>query len=153
MAGSTIDVLGPGRFGPPIPGDGGQIEAKRLFYGDASSVGEARRFVRDALAATDAPPDVVDAGVLLVSELATNATLHARTDFQVTVRFETGILEGEVRDWSPQVPLVGQMPESATTGRGLTLVEAVATRWGSDGDHQGKVVWFAVEAQPPVVQH
>lgn len=134
--------------GTPL-GEGGTIEAKRLFYGDASSVGEARLFVREALAITDAPADIVDSAVLLVSELATNVTLHARTDLQVTLRFDDSTLWGEVKDWNSRLPQPCTAPEGATTGRGLTLVDAVATRWGIDQDDDGKAVWFFLEADRP----
>ncbi len=126
-------------------GQGRAIEAKRLFYGDASSVGETRRFVRDALAETDAPEDVVDSAVLLISELATNVTLHARTDLRVTVRFEDNRLWAEVKDWNSRMPQPCLAPADATTGRGLALVEAIATRWGAQRDNEGKTVWFLLE--------
>lgn len=125
-----------------LPGKVGAIEVKRLFYGDASSIGEARVFVRDALAETDAPADVVDCAVLLVSELATNVTLHARTEVRVTVRFEGQALWAEVKDWSSRLPQGCMAPEDATTGRGLRLVEAIASRWGVERDDDGKLVWF-----------
>jgi anti-sigma regulatory factor (Ser/Thr protein kinase) len=125
------------------------IEVKRLFYGDASSVGEARLFVRDALSETDAPEDVVDSAVLLVSELATNVTLHARTDVRVTVRFEDEYLWAEVKDWNSRLPQACLPPEDATTGRGLQLVEAIASSWGVERDSDGKVVWFQLRVARP----
>jgi anti-sigma regulatory factor (Ser/Thr protein kinase) len=131
-------------------GEGGAIEVKRLFYGDASSVGEARSFVRDALAATDAPAVVVDSAVLLISELATNVTLHARTDLQVSIRFEDDTLRGEVKDWNSRLPQPCTAPEGATTGRGLTLVESLAHRWGIDQDDGGKTVWFSLKVDRSV---
>ncbi|CAN5841069.1 hypothetical protein BH24ACT2_BH24ACT2_08170 [soil metagenome] len=131
-------------------GEGGAIEVKRLFYGDASSVGEARSFVRDALAATDAPAAVVDSAVLLISELATNVTLHARTDLQVSIRFEDDTLWGEVKDWNSRLPQPCTAPEGATTGRGLALVESLAHRWGIDQDDGGKTVWFSLKVDRSV---
>ena len=131
-------------------GEGGAIEVKRLFYGDASSVGEARSFVRDALAATDAPAVVVDSAVLLISELATNVTLHARTDLQVSIRFEDDTLWGEVKDWNSRLPQPCTASEGATTGRGLTLVESLAHRWGIDQDDGGKTVWFSLKVDRSV---
>jgi len=126
------------------------MEVKRLFYGDASSVGEARSFVRDALAATDAPAVVVDSAVLLISELATNVTLHARTDLQVSIRFEDDTLWGEVKDWNSRLPQPCTAPEGATTGRGLALVESLAHRWGIDQDDGGKTVWFSLKVDRSV---
>ena len=101
--------------------------------------------MREALAITDAPDDIVDSAVLLVSELATNVALHARTDLQVTLRFEDDTLWGEVKDWNPRLPQPFLTPEGSTTGRGLALVEAIATRWGMERDQDGKLVWFSLE--------
>ncbi len=124
------------------------IEAKRLFYGDIGSVGEARTFVRDVLAETGASPDNIDSAVLLVSELATNVTLHARTDLLVSVRVDDGALWAQVRDWNPRLPQPCMAAPDATTGRGLLLVDALASRWGVERDAQGKVVWFALALDP-----
>lgn len=101
--------------------------------------------MRDALAETDAPPDIIDSAVLLVSELATNAALHARTDLRVTVRFEHSRLWAEVKDWNTRMPQACMAPTDATSGRGLALVAALATRWGSERDDDGKRVWFLLE--------
>ncbi len=109
-------------------------------------MGETRLFVRDVLAETNASPDLVDSAVLLVSELATNAALHARTDLQVTVRFEEHKLWAEVKDWNTRMPQPCHTPTDATSGRGLQLVEALALRWGTERDHDGKRVWFMLQA-------
>ena len=112
-------------------------------------MGEIRLFVRDALSATDAPEDVVDCAVLLVSELATNVTLQARTDVQVTVRLEGASLRAEVRDWNSPSYRPCLPPEGATTGRGLQLVDTIAWRWGVEPDADGKVVWFELHVPRP----
>ena len=130
-------------------GEVSAIEVKRLFYGDASSVGDARAFVRDVLAQTDAPADVVDWAVLLVSELASNVTLHARTDLRVTVRFEGTSLWAEVKDWNTRIPQTWPVPADATSGRGLQLLDAVASRWGVESDPDGKTVWFSLTVDRP----
>lgn len=106
-------------------------------------------FVRDALAETDAPADVVDCAVLLVSELAANVTLHARTEVRVTVRVEDEALWAEVKDWSSRLPHACLAPGDATSGRGLRLVEAIASRWGVERDDDGKVVWFVLRLDHP----
>jgi anti-sigma regulatory factor (Ser/Thr protein kinase) len=108
-------------------------------------VEETRVFVRDVLAETDASPDLVDSAVLLVSELTTNAALHARTDVQVTVRFDAHRLWAEVKDWNTRMPQPCHTPPDATSGRGLQLVEALAARWGAERDRDGKRVWFVLE--------
>lgn len=117
------------------------IEAERVFYGDASSVGEARLFVRDVLSGTDAPEDAVDWAVFLINELVTNVTLHARTDVQVTVRFEGACVRAEVKDWNSRLPQTCWPPKDATSGRGLQLLDAIASSWGVHRQPNGKVVW------------
>ena len=56
---------------------------RRSFSVDPTSVAASRRFVGDAL--TDLPSDIQEAAVLMVSELATNAIVHATTGFEVTI--------------------------------------------------------------------
>lgn len=107
------------------------------------SVPAARQFVRARLhgAAAD-----VDIATLLVSELVTNAILHARTGVTVTVE-EHGVLAYvAVRDGSPIPPRIHSFSPTSATGRGLRMLDRLARRWGVDADpsNGGKVVWFEV---------
>jgi anti-sigma regulatory factor (Ser/Thr protein kinase) len=112
---------------------------------DASSAGRARHFVKDSLEAWDAAV-FEEAAVLLVSEVVTNAVLHARSAPTLTVRLRPGLLWVGVADASDTVPAPKQYGIEAATGRGLRLVERISTRWGvrSDGTG-GKVVWFELD--------
>lgn len=118
-----------------------------------ASVGLARRRVRDHLADwghdTD-DPALADA-VLLVSELATNVVRHGpllEREFEVAV---TALADGscliEVSDESATEPRLRSVDEWEEHGRGLHLVESIATAWGvwSRGRH-GKTVWALVTA-------
>ena len=87
----------------------------------------------------------VDTALLLVSEVVTNALLHgaAPRTLQVDVRPDT--IRVEVADGSPVLPRVHGFASTATTGRGLRLLDSLASRWGADPDpRDGKVVWFEV---------
>lgn len=94
--------------------------------------------------------DSAFAAELLVSELVTNAVLHARTDIRVSVDQHGDVVRIGVADFSPrQVRMVRRSAESGT-GRGLLLVDGIATRWGIEPLERGKVVWFELPRQPVI---
>lgn len=111
---------------------------------DPVSARAARRHVAEVL---DAAPQggldqVADTATLLVSEVVTNAVLHATTDIELSCDVLSGSLYVGVRDRSPVLPSRRRYDEGATTGRGLGLVEVLAEDWGVDVDDLGKTVWF-----------
>jgi two-component sensor histidine kinase len=110
----------------------------RAFPAELSSVAAARRFVRAAL--DGLPDDRRDGLTLVVSELATNALLHAATGFEVTVRWN-GSVRIDVSDGSPTMPVRRPATPREVTGRGLQLVEELCSRWGADARDGGKSVW------------
>ncbi|XKK61673.1 SpoIIE family protein phosphatase [Streptomyces sp. ARC32] len=113
----------------------------RRFPDGPRSVAAARRFVRAAL--DGSPADRVGTAELLVSELVTNAVLHARTEVEVSVARLDGRVRVRVGDGQPGRGLVPQRCSPyAGTGQGLALVEQLASRYGADGDDAGKTVWF-----------
>lgn len=105
------------------------------------SVPAARRFVREQLRASNADVDTV---VLLVSEVVTNAVLHARSDIAVAVDDLGAIARVEVRDSSPVPPRMHRFAVESATGRGLRLLDQLASRWGAEHTGGGKTVWFEV---------
>lgn len=87
--------------------------------------------------------DLADAASLLVSELVTNAIVHARTSIELDVRAGAGGLRVAVSDGSQALPTQRHYGRSATTGRGLGLLEMMSDRYGTDlDDGFGKTVWF-----------
>jgi anti-sigma regulatory factor (Ser/Thr protein kinase) len=111
---------------------------------DPTSAALARRFVGRALVdgRCDDQEDIV---VLLANELVTNAILHTGSDFDVVVDIEPQRVRVEVRDGSTHRPTRHDRGPRSTSGRGLALVEALASSWGVEripGD--GKSVWFEV---------
>jgi anti-sigma regulatory factor (Ser/Thr protein kinase) len=105
-----------------------------------ASVGVARRFTVDTLRRWGRE-DLTTSGALLVTELVTNAILHARTMIQVILERREDVVRVEVRDGSPVRPAVRNHGLDATTGRGLALVSKLAESWGVDVTGAGKVVW------------
>jgi anti-sigma regulatory factor (Ser/Thr protein kinase) len=117
------------------------------FPPQRASVAAARQFVTETLVAAGAT-SVLDEARLLVSELATNAVLHAVTDFSVSVHVSAGRVYVEVRD-GDAVKLEVDRPEPlplALGGHGLRIVGRLAGSWGIRTEEHGKVVWFSVDA-------
>ena len=109
---------------------------------DASSAEAARRLVRHAMA--PCPSELVDSASLVVSELVTNAVLHARTAIGVVIiLLDDGAVRLEVSDESSALPYRRPYSEGSATGRGLVLVDALSAGWGVNSRHdtEGKTVW------------
>ena len=96
----------------------------------------------------DGCPFPVDLIVLLVSELATNAVLHARTDYVVRVGIDDDAerVRIEVEDANERPPSIVHTPPEATSGRGLQLIQTLAEAWGVEGRIAGKLVWFEMSS-------
>ena len=94
--------------------------------------------------------DLVECAEIGVSELVTNALMHAESPIQVRVRGTREHPRVEVRDSSIDVP---PLPETTTLqdeadllltfGRGLSIVARAADAWGVEREDDGKTVWFA----------
>lgn len=114
---------------------------ERDFPSDASSVADARRFVLSLL---DLDARTAESVQLAVSELATNAVLHARSPYRIRVFRNAASVRVEVFDRSPTVAVRRDFGPEAVTGRGLAIVEQVTSDWGVTPDSGGKWVWFDV---------
>lgn len=112
-------------------------------------VGVARR--RAARAFTEAGLDARETQVLvlLVSELVTNALVHARPPVRLVIDVDDERTRVEVLDAATRVPHVRSATVSALGGRGLALVDDLATRWGTRVDDDGKTVWLELERATP----
>jgi sigma-B regulation protein RsbU (phosphoserine phosphatase) len=118
------------------------------FPAQRASVAAARQFVTESLLDAGVT-SVLDDARLLVSELATNAVVHANTDFSVAVHVSAGRVYVEVRDGDPtELDLAGlsALPEMVPGGQGLRIVGRLAGSWGARVEDHGKVVWFSVDA-------
>ncbi len=110
----------------------------------ASSARAARRFVAEAIEDDSFTGDV-DTVLLLVSEVVSNAVRHAGTPFELTVDVGRSEVRVTVVDQdTTRQPRVQEQDPEATSGRGLYIVEQLATRWGSRTiEGKGKAVWFS----------
>lgn len=112
------------------------------FPGRPSSASEARRCLRAAADGKSWNVDI-DLAALLVSELVTNAVLHARTPVEMVVSaIADETLEVEVSDGSAQLPTPSRSATPASRGQGLHLLDALSDCWGIRATAVGKTVWF-----------
>ncbi len=108
------------------------------------AAGVARAWVADRLAEWELAGPAHDLR-LVVSELVTNAVLHARTKIEVSLAVAEDVIELSVRDHHPRLPRPRrQWSGDAATGRGLMLVEALSDDWGVADRMDGKEVWLRV---------
>jgi hypothetical protein len=119
---------------------------------DPVSVGDARSWVTEILTALGRD-DLVDAAQLGVSELVTNAVLHAAPPISVSVRGTRDHPRIEVHDASDEPPQVRPDVTEAdallsTFGRGISIVASFSARWGADLSGEGKTVWFEPVVDP-----
>ena len=119
---------------------------------DPRSVHHAREWVCDVLEDLGRP-ELVDAAALGISELVTNALLHANPPISVRVRGTRKHPRIEVHDGSRRAPeMTVDMTDAdhllATFGRGLGIVAMQSATWGAELVPDGKVVWFEPAKQP-----
>ena len=114
----------------------------------------ARAFVAETLTAWDVQAEKVEAAQLVVSELVTNAVLHAGDS--ATISLDLRLIDGAVRVLVSDAGL-GEPehrphpdPRTGQTGRGVWLVDAFAARWGTETHgRDGKTVWCELSIEGP----
>jgi anti-sigma regulatory factor (Ser/Thr protein kinase) len=104
----------------------------------------ARRFLAENLTDWERP-DLTERAALALSELVTNAFLHAHGEIEVVISLGT-TLRVEVRDSGARRPLPRHYSVLSATGRGLRLVEQTVDRWGTTPSVGRKSVWFELDA-------
>jgi anti-sigma regulatory factor (Ser/Thr protein kinase) len=119
--------------------------ARREFPLQATAVREARAFVLGSPHTLGCDPDDL---ALAVSEVVSNAVLHARTAFTVLVHRGARSVRITVSDGSALLPRVQRVDDGGITGRGMRIVERVALNWGAVATPSGKDVWFELECKP-----
>ena len=115
--------------------------AKAKLEAQPQSAASARRFVDETLRRWQCD-ELFDVVGLLTSELVTNAIIHAHSEIELSVRLTPDAVRIDVADHSARLPARRAAGEEDTSGRGLGLVEALATAWGVDELPSGKSVWF-----------
>lgn len=115
----------------------------------AAAAAAARAAARDHLR-TWRLDGLSDSVLLLISELVTNAALHARTVIELTIGLGDRVLEVGVSDRDPRPPtprpVTREEPDLLTGGRGMHLVDELSDEWGVSERRDGKQVWFRLAA-------
>jgi len=106
-----------------------------------ATVGMPRQ-ARHAVAERLGPHPRRDDVLLCVSEVVTNAVLHARSPREMTVTRDGDRLTVEVVDGDATPPVRRDHDPTAPTGRGLLILDRLTTRWGTRPTDHGKTVWF-----------
>jgi serine/threonine-protein kinase RsbW len=132
------------------------LRRARDFPGQADQVRAARRWIADLLPECDPLADVL----LLVSELCTNAVVHTRSGeaggrFGLAVEWSRESVRVVVEDQgSPTAPTIGERTgdparadEADESGRGLRLVDRLASDWGTASRPGRRWVWADVPWQ------
>ena len=118
-------------------------EARSDFDHDLRSGSQARRFVTEALERWDCG-SALDTVQLLVSELVTNAIVHAGSRPNVAVLLMPKAIRVEVADQAAVQPAPRDATDDDESGRGLFLLDELSSAWGVDSSEGGKTVWFEV---------
>lgn len=126
----------------PIAAD---AEASCRFPGTPASARHARRFVAKTLAAWGCA-ELVELSALVVSELASNAVRHARSDFTIALARTLRGVRVAVGDTAIASPRPRRAAHDEAHGRGLQIVATLSSRWGSDLLPDGKLVWAELVA-------
>lgn len=125
--------------------DGDKVCSRHIDLPEADhSPRLARHFVQEALAQWDAGLPVEDVA-LMVSELVTNAIMHAESHSQLWLHLDRGVLRVEVHDWGGGVLIRRDPTPGQIGGRGLVIVQNLSHRWGTQSQEAGKVVWFEID--------
>ncbi|MGW5821958.1 SpoIIE family protein phosphatase [Streptomyces noursei] len=137
-----------------IPGEAATPRLRlHVHQADPAGTAEVRSALRRTLDQWRAGAVTHDVEVA-ASELIANALTHTESGALVSVELLPGAprrIRLEVEDRSSQWPRRRRPGETATSGRGLLLVEALADRWGAEPRGSGKALWceFVVPDDPP----
>ena len=142
--------------GEAIEAAGGSAPLGRLrihLPPTVAAAAEARRFTHDACAAWDLGA-IADEAAVIVTELTDNAARHARTEFTLTLSYRGRYLHVAVHDRAPEPARKFRIPDPAEPapviqeptlpGKGLRLVDAFATAWGTLPTTDGKTTWATI---------
>jgi anti-sigma regulatory factor (Ser/Thr protein kinase) len=119
---------------------------------DPAAIRDLRHAVRRVCSDTDPPADACETVVLLTSETVTNAIVHGGPPVHLTIRVSAAGIRVDVTDSTTAPPVIVPAQPDATGGRGIQLIDALATRWGVERRTGGKTVWFEITPAPTTAE-
>ena len=120
----------------PSTGAAPRLKGMRLAP-DKQASATARRFVRSTLRRWGLASSVVDHAILVSSELASNAIVHARSPFLIEIGVDHSTVRISVTD-GVAASLSAWVMEPT---HGLSIVDALCDSWGATEVRDGKMVW------------
>ena len=133
-------------------GDGLESDPQVLRWrldSSAAAVGHMRRELGVALDRCGMSDDAHEMVLLVAYELAANAVEHVGGPVEVVTTLSAGSVRIEVSDGSPEAPLLRPRDPLALRGRGLQVVDGLASRWSWNAEDTGKTVWAEVLTDRP----
>ncbi|MFJ8749954.1 SpoIIE family protein phosphatase [Streptomyces sp. NPDC102441] len=125
-----------------------------LGSNDLRQVAHVRDCIRRLLPAWRLAP-LIDITELLVTEVVTNALIHARTDVDLQLHANPNRIRVEVHDNDPRPPRPAvhldariTPDDQAESGRGLLIVDVMSSAWGTSPTGRGKTIWFEISVAP-----
>ncbi len=122
--------------------------AVRDIAASPAALHDGRSFAAATLRGWSLPEAVVQDGVLIVSELLTNAIVHGDPPIRLRLRKTARELAIEVDDGASAMPRKLQTSPEHLHGRGLAIVAQLSTRWAARADGHGKTVWCTLRLPP-----
>jgi anti-sigma regulatory factor (Ser/Thr protein kinase) len=122
-----------------VPGEQADVSAD--LPAQITAARQARHVVADAVRSWGHEQLLVADAELVACELATNAILHARTPFRVSVQRYGQVVRIAVQDRATALPAMHEPGPTAVGGRGMHLIAAISRRWGVEVTAHGKTVW------------
>jgi anti-sigma regulatory factor (Ser/Thr protein kinase) len=126
----------------PVDSIGARVLTLRLPP-EARSATRARAVTREHLA-TICPPRAVESAALVVTELVSNAVRHAETEMLLVLNVAPGHIDVRVQDASPALPERREAGPESLSGRGLAIVDELASAWGVEERDGTKIVWATI---------
>lgn len=117
--------------------------------GSPGAPGLCRRFLHRQVDLWGVGGDTADCAAVVLSELVTNAAIHAEGRVRLKLEVDDGRLRISVTGASTGLPRQRQAEEGALGGRGLAIVEAMSEDWGVVMRPTGKTVWSQLTISQP----